>query len=376
MPDAENRSVSLEQVQAAIQETSAGWVAGDTALTALSYDEQVLRLGVVPRPNDPSQEEQIRMAERSGPSIEFAAAKSVNAPASFDHRNINGQNYVTPVKDQGGCGSCVAFGTVAVMESTFRRQRANPNLVIDLSEAHLFYCHGGSIGRTCANGWWPSGSDGALEKCKVLGLVDEATYPYAGGNKGCDALPADWQNRATRTTGTQTFSSTAQVKDWIATKGPVTGCFDVYQDFFSYKSGVYKHTTGALAGGHCVAIIGYDDAAGCWICKNSWGPGWGDQGFFKIAYGECRIESWFGPVGAIGIVETAWLNNQRVTGMWAIDGDRNAWAYLSDVGWRRIAFDNDNIFMNLTQQLATAKAANRPVNVYQQDAILKEVYVL
>ncbi|TDC63518.1 hypothetical protein E1258_10375 [Micromonospora sp. KC207] len=53
---------------------------------------------------------------------------------------------------------------------------------------------------------------------------------------------------------------------------------------------MYRQTGGELAGGHCVTLIGYDDVQGCWIGRNPWGAGWGDQGFSKIAYGECGIE--------------------------------------------------------------------------------------
>ena len=49
-----------------------------------------------------------------------------------------------------------------------------------------------------------------------------------------------------------------------------------------------------------MAIVGYDDNTGCWICKNSWGTGWGEQGFFRIAYGQCNIES-MGNFGVNGI---------------------------------------------------------------------------
>ena len=65
----------------------------------------------------------------------------------------------------------------------------------------------------------------------------------------------------------------------------------MYQDFFAYKSGVYRHVTGGVAGGHCVTLIGYDDGQGCWIAKNQWGTGWGDGGFFKIPL-EIQREVW------------------------------------------------------------------------------------
>jgi Papain family cysteine protease/Repeat of unknown function (DUF5648) len=81
------------------------------------------------------------------------------------------------------------------------------------------------------------------------------------------------------------------MKVWLSTKGALAACFTVYSDFFAYRSGVYRHVTGGLAGGHCVSIVGYDDAAGCWIAKNSWGAGWGDMGFFRIAYGQCGIDA-------------------------------------------------------------------------------------
>jgi C1A family cysteine protease len=98
--------------------------------------------------------------------------------------------------------------------------------------------------------------------------------------------------------GRTKLTGRANIKNWIATKGTVTGCFIIYQDFFSYRSGVYRHVTGSQAGGHCIEIVGYDDAQGCWICKNSWGTNWGAGGFFRIAYGQCQIDTWYGPYGA------------------------------------------------------------------------------
>lgn len=82
------------------------------------------------------------------------------------------------------------------------------------------------------------------------------------------------------------------MKIWLSTRGPLIACFTVFDDFYSYRSGVYRHVWGNIVGGHCISIIGYDDANGCWLCKNSWGAGWGESGFFRIGYGEGGIELW------------------------------------------------------------------------------------
>ena len=80
------------------------------------------------------------------------------------------------------------------------------------------------------------------------------------------------------------------------TDGPVEGTMEVYQDFMSYSSGVYKHTTGSLLGGHAIKIIGWGHDATSnldyWIINNSWGPTWGMKGVFWIVRGEdnCGID--------------------------------------------------------------------------------------
>jgi hypothetical protein len=68
---------------------------------------------------------------------------------------------------------------------------------------------------------------------------------------------------------------------------------EVNYDFFCYDGGVYKYDYGDFMGNHAICVIGYDDAQNCWICKNSWGTGWGENGFFKIAYGQCGMGTEF-----------------------------------------------------------------------------------
>jgi cathepsin B len=81
----------------------------------------------------------------------------------------------------------------------------------------------------------------------------------------------------------------------VYTNGPVEVAFTVYEDFAHYKSGVYKHITGGVMGGHAVKLIGWgtsDAGEDYWLLANQWNRGWGDDGYFKIIRGtnECGIE--------------------------------------------------------------------------------------
>ena len=255
-------------------------------------------------------------------------------------------------------------------------QRNDPGLAIDLSEAHLFFCLGRDSGASCSNGWWPQKAFEAFQKS---GVTDEACYPYPSGlaKKDCSGLCSDAANRLLKITGFQDLTKkAADIKTWISGgKGPVSACFIVYQDFFSYKSGVYKHVSGNQAGGHCVTIVGYNDNPGYWICKNSWGTDWGDQGYFCIAYGECGIDSWSNH-GVEAVANTGWQKGKVVNGLWAVNQDRNAWVHFAGLGWRKVSPDNDNIFLDMLSQLIAAKAAARPVNFYEDNSVIKQLYVL
>lgn len=375
--------IRLAQVRASIHQHGATWQAGDTAISALPDDQFKRRLGARPP------------AGQTLADIEAAAAikrvtaltepRHAGAPAAFDLRNVGGKNFITPIKDQGSCGSCVSFGVCAVMEGTLRVEAGDPTLPIDLSEAHLFYCHGRALGRTCDTGWIP---DEALETCKTTGIVDEGCYPYTDADQDCTGRCSNWQQRLHKVTQFHVLTATSDMKTWLATKGPLTACFIVYGDFRYYKSGIYRHVSGEQLGGHCVSIVGYDDSTRCWICKNSWGAGWGENGFFKIGYGECGIDTWQ-VCSAEGITrpegdeedeqdqdEGTWHNNQKITALWGNDEPRNAWIYTDSVGWRKLSATADTVFFNLLHQSAAAKGARRPVNFREQDGAVKELYLL
>lgn len=366
------KGLDLEQLRSKLDSEGAPWQMRETSMTKLTEDERRIRLGVEPPPGEPSVEEAAHRFETGeAPTVE--AASSVGAPVAFDHRNIGGHNYMTPIKDQGGCGSCVAFGSAATVETTARRERGNPGLPVDLSEAHLFYCYARNEGRNCANGWWP---ERALIAARDGGVTFEEFYPYTAADQNCTGLNTGWRNKMAKIAALPKMASTAAMKEHIATRGPLAACFVVYQDFFSYSSGVYRHVSGANAGGHCVSLIGYDDNQRCWIAKNSWGSGWGESGYFRIGYGQCSIETWAGPYGATGVNLTMWQNNVTVRGLWTNNADRNAYAYINALGWRKIAGDNDTIHNVMLSQLISAKANNRPVNFFEEGSTIKQLYVL
>jgi C1A family cysteine protease len=259
------------------------------------------RLGFVPGPADHSLElrEQLAISNHTrfmATSAAMAAA-APSYPAATDWRNYPAQgglpagSYVTDIRDQGDCGCCVAFGTLAAFESASLIGAKNPGLEVDYSEADLYYCHAeAEQQRTCGGpneGWWP---DAALTCCQNPGVVDEDCFPYTAGDQACNKC-ADWNTRLHKISQSQKLTDPTAMKQWLATKGPLITCITVYEDFYSYGSGVYHHVSGAALGGHCICCVGYDDSQQFWICKNSWNTTWGEQGFCNIAYGQVGVDA-------------------------------------------------------------------------------------
>jgi C1A family cysteine protease len=362
-------AASLEEIQRALRGMGNPWTAGRTSVSQLSRNEQLIRLGA----NSPELETRLATAT---PERHVRGAGAY--PAAFDWRNASGANYVTPVKDQGNCGSCVAFGTAATLEAGYQVSRGDPSSTIDLSEAQLFYCYAeAKDGMSCATGWWP---DQAFKYAGAEGVTLEQYFPYAAGDQACN-LQAGWDSALLYPSAYHTIADTSQMKDWLANHGPLSTCFTVYDDFFNYTSGVYTPTSTDVAGGHCVSVIGYDDANGFWIAKNSWGTGWGESGFFCIAYGACGFDAEMWAVD--GFADTGWMANAKIAGLFAWSGGADSWVYVDasgsaypDLGgWKMIANDSGEITDTLLTQLIAAKAAGRPVSLYRENGVVKQAYV-
>src|SRR6185369_2648257 len=282
-------SIDINSLLGTLNQNKARWAARQTPHSLLSdVDKRALLGNIIPKAVSDQ-----ATAAAAHPAA-AAAGPTAFAPA-VDWRNRNG-NHVTSVKDQKQCGSCVSFCCTALVESMASIEKVQ---LLDLSEAdaHFDSSHGPSCG-----GWY---ADDCLEQIKVRGVVPDAALPYM---TAFDSPPktdpatglwiphvVDVANRGTKAVKITThgsLSSIADRKTYLTNVGPCSASFDVYDDFYSYSSGVYHHVTGNYVGGHCVQVIGYSEAEQCWICKNSWNTSWGMSGFFKIGYGECKFDAY------------------------------------------------------------------------------------
>lgn len=270
----------ISAIRSNINGKNFSWVAGATSVSGLTREAKMRYLGLVV-PED----EKIRIREMMDKEHARAAEPGNVAvyPTEWDWRDVSGENWTTPIRDQKQCGSCVAFATVATIESNLEIFKRDPHLHPDLSEADLFFR---GCGNCCGRGW---NFVPALKYAQTSGIPDEECFPYDGDQTS--SCP-DRDKRIVKIESWKALSS-SQAKEWLATRGPLIAGMNVYEDLFYYERGVYRAAYGGYIGDHAVCVVGFDDANGCWICKNSWGPGWGESGWFKIGYGECGMGSGF-----------------------------------------------------------------------------------
>ena len=261
----------LAAVKAAIAEKGAEWQAAENSVSALPPEIRDRRLGAL----DP-------VLTGAEPMLaQPTAAQIASLPASIDWR-YKGGNFVTAVRDQGNCGSCWAFATAAGVESATLIGRGTPGKGIDLSEQVLVSCSGAG---SCDGGY----IDGAAQFATTKGLPAEGCYPYTQTNGNCGYACGGWKQCSARifdwswvTTG---YPSVTALKSAL-TSGPIAVTFRVYRDFYYYGGGIYSYSWGEYRGNHAVLLIGYNDASQSFTVKNSWGTGWGEAGYFRIAYSQ------------------------------------------------------------------------------------------
>lgn len=272
----------LDEINYAIHSQGANWLAGETAISMLPLGQRLMRLG--------AKKPAVAPSEISGVTAGTSGSMLTGtAPTALDWRNYNGYDYVTPVRDQGNCGSCWAFATTAALESN--DLITNGITALDLAEQVLLSCSGAG---SCNGGYIDEASNFIVSP----GLPPESYYPYTAANGQCSSAEAGWQAVTAQITSWQWITSTsptvAAIKNALNTYGPLVTTMNVYNDFFYYSGGIYQYTSGKYQGAHAILIVGYDDTGQYFIVKNSWGSSWGESGYFRIAYSQLSSVVSFG----------------------------------------------------------------------------------
>ncbi|WP_051199619.1 C1 family peptidase [Christiangramia echinicola] len=198
--------------------------------------------------------------------------------ATFDLRRING---VTKIKDQGNCGSCWAFTSLATIESSYKLIN---NKEMDLSEQQLVNC---SPNDGCSGGWYFTVFEWLTYYDKEVSR--ELALPYSQNEENCSITPST--NIRLANWGTLPHSaSQLEIKDAIVKHGALSAAlFSNNPSFINHDGSDVIEASNSKNVDHAVAVIGWDDYKGAWLIKNSWGSDWGDNGYGWLKYNSAGL---------------------------------------------------------------------------------------
>lgn len=253
---------------------SAKWSMGVNAFADMTTEEFKARYVGGLKPN----------ANKINVAAKFDA--TIGSPSSVDWRN---RGAVTPVKNQGQCGSCWAFSTTGSTEGITAIKTGN---LVSLSEQQLVDCSGSYGNQGCNGGSMDLGFQYIIDN----GICSEEAYPYEAQDGRCRA--SSCQSVASISSYVDVPQDNENALMSAVSQQPVSVAIEADQLAFQfYSGGVFTASCGTRLD-HGVLVVGYGTAGGndYWIVKNSWGEGWGENGYMRMGRG-----SDFGSQGECGI---------------------------------------------------------------------------
>jgi C1A family cysteine protease len=275
-------------------------------------------------------------------------------PTTFDWRNYKDGDWTTPIRDQGSCGSCWAFGAIGALEAAINIEYNDSTVDIDLSEQYLVSC---GPGHGCEGGWaqrsfqWMINTGGALP---------ESCFPYEASDLPCDQKCADWESLLlpVKDYWTAEYPSDEEIKQALIDYGPLVADTAVYDDWYRYRGGVYVHPQTPDESendiNHQPVIIGYNDDEQCWIIKNSWGKYWGEntygiseeKGYIRIRYGDCFIGT-----AVHGVVSDVIRGNDTGRPVINLTYPQEGWLYIFNNPIKQVLFGRTKVIGSLSVEI-------------------------
>jgi len=199
------------------------------------------------------------------------------APPSVDWRQ---QGAVTPVSNQGGCGSCYTFASAGALEGAFFRRTGR---LVKLSEQHLLDCSGRYGNGGCDGGLMTNTYNYVIQN---RGISSYNVYPYQERVMQCRWNP-QYNAGTISSYSVVNRNSESSLMEAVAQVGPISVAMDASpRNLMMYRGGVFNNPACSPTQlNHAVTLVGYGTEGGIpyWLIKNSWGAQWGEGGYVKIA---------------------------------------------------------------------------------------------